>query len=225
MQEPGARTLLRAGLAGLALFAGALAILHLLNLRDLAEHGRHVSNFAWMRGGWLWQAGLIGLGLGTLALVSGLRRTLDMAGPVTWALRALQVAGVAILAMVAFRTDRYLTPDSTYSFVGYLHDTSAVVSTFLLSWAMLLLVAASRVDPALHGVFGHSWLWPLASIGFALAWMLGDVTEYWPIAAFVQRAVILVNSAWLAVMGLRALSTAANAHGTPQPVPPPRPTR
>ena len=218
--------LLRLGLASVAFFGIALAALHLLNFGSLAEHGRHVSNFAFMAGGWLWEAGLFGLGAGTLLLVAGLRRTLAVDGPAAWGLRALEIAGVGIMAMTVFRTDRFLTPNGNYSVSGYIHDTCAVMSTFFICWAMLLMVAAARVDPAWQGVPGRSWGWPVATITFALAWMGGDVTQFWQIAAFVQRGVVVLMVAWLVTVGWRALALAqGTGSGTPQPVPPPRPTR
>ncbi|MFO1532303.1 MAG: DUF998 domain-containing protein [Thermoplasmatota archaeon] len=225
MSEGGGRAWLLLGMGGLGLFSVAFVVLHVLNWGSLAEHGRHVSNFAYMYGSWLWQAGLVGLGAGTLALVEGLRRTLTVRGPAAWAFPALRMAGLAILAMTVFKTDRYVTPNGNYSLGGYIHDSCAVASTFFICWSMLLLVAAARVDPAWGNVPGRSWLWPLCTIGFALAWMGGDVTEFWPIAAVVQRAVVVVMTAWLLTVGWRALAAQGLGSGTPQPVQPPRPTR
>lgn len=216
---------LKLGLGGASFFAGGLLVLHVLNWGEMAAHGRHVSNFAHMSGSWLWQAGLIGLGLGTFALVEGLRRTVTVEGPAAWSFWALRAAGVAIVGMTVFTTDRYVTPDSNYSLAGYIHDACAVMSTFFICWAMLLMVAAARVDPSWLGVPGVSWLWPASTIALALAWMGGDVTSFWPIAAVVQRGVVILMVAWLLTTGWRALSAQALANGTPQPVQPPQPTR
>jgi len=219
------RTLLRVGVAGAGVFAVALAILHVLNLDELGSHGRHVSNFAYLRGAWLWDVGLLGLAAGTLCLPAGLRRVLDVRGPSAWGLWTFQAAGVPLLLMVVYRTDRFATPDRAVHWSGYVHDASAVTATFLMAWSMLALVAASRVDPAWRGVPGRSWLWPGLAIGCGLGWMACDVTQFWPVAAVLQRAVIATMVAWMVTVGVRAQGIPASANGTPQPVPPPRPTR
>jgi hypothetical protein len=223
--DAAAKLYLRLGLAGVASFAVLLFLLHVLNWDGLAEHGRHVSNFYWMRAGVLWNVGLVGLGGGLLLVVQGLEGTLPVRGPATWSFWTLRLAGVLILAMVVFPTDRYLTPDANTSLGGYIHDTCAVLSTFFICWSMLAMVAAARVDAAWRGIPGRSWLLPLGTIGLALAWMGGDVTEYWRVSSFVQRGVVAAMTAWVLMVGSRALSVQALPAGTPQPTPPPRPTR
>ena len=226
VSSPPARTLLRLGIFGVAFFGVVMVLLHMLNWGEMALHGRHVSNFAHMPGWWLWQAGLVGLGGGTLLIGMGLRRSLPVSGPPRWGFRALELAGLCVVGMMMFKTDRIDTPGYNTTFSGYVHDSFAVMSTFLICWSMLLFVAAARVDPAWRGVPGRGWTWPVATVSLALVWMLGDVTPYWRIGAVVQRGVVLVMAAWLITTGWRALAAAqGRATGTPQPTPPPRPTR
>jgi hypothetical protein len=227
------RTLLRLGLGGIAFFTLALAVLHIANWEEMGlGHGRHVSNFHHMPGGWVWQVGLVGLGGGILYVVEGLRRTLHVDGPATLAFWGLRIAGVAILAMLVFPTDRYYTPGYNSTVAGYIHDTCAVLSTFFISWSSLLLVAAARADPAWKGIPGRSWGWPFAIVGLATLWMLGDVTPggiggtpFWQYGAVIQRAVVVVMAGWLMLTAYRALQASDAGSGTPQPTPPPRPTR
>jgi hypothetical protein len=206
-------------MAGVAFFAAAMVALHLLHWHDPP---RHVSNYTHLRGGWLWDLGLAGLGFGTYLLVAGLRRSVPLAAPANWAWRGLEVAGIMILGMIVFPTDRNLNPDHPTTVSGFVHDSFAVLSTFFICWSMLLLVASARLNPGL-ALFGRTWWWPIGTIGASLAWMGGDVTEYWPLAAVVQRLVVILIVAWLMTVAWRA--RLAHATGMPQPVPPPRPTR
>jgi len=135
------RWLAYTGLVGAACFTLSAIALHWLQ-PNLNPFDRAMSDYAHGFQGWLAATGLIGLGIGSLALTLGLAR--DQRGlrarAGQWCLAIWSVCG---LAAGIFHDD---LPSQPSSLSGSIHGTAAILGIFILPIAALLIAWSVRRD-------------------------------------------------------------------------------
>lgn len=188
---------LTAASAGFAVFLACQLALH---ARNLHAWPRHISSFVYGSWGALWTVGLLAVGGALAALAYAVAVLLPRTPESRWVVASLGVAASCVLVMTVFPTDVTDYP-STPS--GYVHDFAAVTAVTFQCAAMFFAVVASRADPLWRLAAGESHAWPWVASALGVAWSLGDLTPWWPLAAFVQRVLGAVMVAWLLALAWR----------------------
>ncbi|HUR62510.1 MAG TPA: DUF998 domain-containing protein [Candidatus Thermoplasmatota archaeon] len=194
---------LRAALAGFLAFGAAMAALHFLNW---GAQPRHMSNFVFQSGGWLWSLAILSITLGLASLASVLRELSPRDKDVRLGTALLWGAGATFLLLALFPTD---PTDWPTTFGGYLHVLAAIASITLESSAMLVLVDAGRRDPRLGAVTGRSYAWPATIMGVGYLWGFSDGLE-WAINPLVQRLMAVLMVGWLLLVTVRLQASLAS---------------
>ncbi|WP_433781101.1 DUF998 domain-containing protein [Actinomycetospora sp. CA-101289] len=149
----------RAGVAAVALALVLIGALHLVGPTSRIDPVRRtISEYALVGGGWLFDVAVVGLALGSAAVLAAL-----VAARLT-PLRSLPTAllgawCLGLLLVVAFeKTNWSIGP----SFAGYVHRYASLVAFLALPLGALLLARRHRVDPPARpfrtGVRWGSWL-------------------------------------------------------------------
>ncbi|MEK6986367.1 MAG: DUF998 domain-containing protein [Candidatus Thermoplasmatota archaeon] len=207
MQDARRRIRLAAGALGV--FLASLAILHVLNW---ATWPRHISGFVRLPGAWLLGMGLLALAFGLIVLGLTLPSFAARNRDAQLACRLLVVGGFTTLVLILFPTD--VTPQPT-TWVGGLHNIATAATVLSTGSALFLLVDAGRRDPSWGRWTGTSFVWPGIVMVLGYAWGLGDMTDFWPLAAVFQRALAAAIAGWFIALALRIGSDgAAQATGT-----------
>jgi hypothetical protein len=205
--------------AGFATFLACQAALH---VRNLDAWPRHISSFVYESWGTLWTVGIVALGVALAALAYAAAELLPRPQEAQWAVSSLCVASCAVLLMAVFPTDVTDYP-STPS--GYVHDFAAVTAVTFQCAAMFFTLLAARVEPLWRQAAGEATGWPWLASALGLAWGLGDLTPWWPFAAFVQRILATVMVAWLLALAWRLRVEVAAAPQAPIPLSAPQRVR
>lgn len=187
---------LRAALGGFLTFFVAMVALHLLNWGALP---RHMSNYFFLRGGWLWTVSILAITVGLGCLATLLRELAPRDRDVRLGTALLWGAGVTFLVLAVFPTD---PTDWPTTFGGYMHVFAAIASITLQAAAMLVLVDAGRRDPTLGAVTGRSFVWPGTTMAVGYLWGFSDGLD-WSFSPLVQRAMSILIVTWLVVVTVR----------------------
>lgn len=190
--------------AGLALF-GACAIA--LHAAHWGEWPRYLSLFHLGADGLLWDLGLVGLGLGSLALAFAIAAMAPGTRHGRFALAAMVAASIAVLVMVACPTDRQYNGDRPTTASGMVHDAAAVAAALLQGCAMVLAVRSARHDPAWAALVGRSHRWGATYLGVMGLWVGLEVTTTVAAASVLQRLVAGLGYLWSLRIGLRGLAS------------------
>ncbi len=201
-----------AGRIGAIAFAGFLAcylLLHMLSFGEGWPH--HASSYAHTQWSPLWNACLVLLGIGVLALAFGLR------GPrvqgVATANVLMAVAGCISFLLIVFPTDRTALTDYPTTVHGNLHDLGATTAVAVLVTSMYILCAAGRLHGYWQRIVGSSFVWPHSVTALGLLWLVLDRVHNPSGAGLVQRALLGFVVVWLLAVSLRAM----NWRGVPTP--------
>jgi hypothetical protein len=200
---------LRAAMGGFLAFFVAMAALHVLNWGAVP---RHMSNYFFQRGGWLWTAAILAITMGLGCLASVLRDLAPQDRDVRLGTSLLLAAGGTFLILAVFPTD---PTDWPTTFGGYMHVFAAIASITLQAAAMLVLVDAARRVPHLGVVLGRSFAWPATTMAVGYLWGFSDGLD-WAISPLVQRAMSILMVGWLLLVTVRAQAFLA-AEGFPAP--------
>lgn len=209
---------LTAASAGFALFLACQLALH---VRNLDAWPRHISSFVHQSWGGLWTVGAVGLGLGVAALASAAASLLPRSQEARWAVASFGVVAAAVLLLAAFPTDATPLPSTP---AGYVHDIAAVTAVTFQCAAMFFTLLAARAEPLWRQAVGTATGWPWLASALGVAWGAGDLTPWWPVAAFVQRILAVVLVGWLLVLAWR-LRVEAMAPQAAVPLPGPQRVR
>jgi hypothetical protein len=203
-----------AALVGPLGFVGAVAGLHLAQpeLRPLTEavsyyvHGAH--------GGWL-TAGLLSLGLGSLALAPALRAT-SSAPLLTVARWGVSVWGLCVVAGGLFPADPAGRWSEPPSFPGLVHGGAALLGFLALPVAAIAFGRGVRADPRWHtaarllGFLGI--LCPIALVVFmASLWPTLGADRPPILLGLSERLLLAVYVAWLLASAYGAARVALRA--------------
>lgn len=132
------------GLAGLSCFVVTVVPLHWLQ-PDLNPLNEAVSYYVHGARGWLLTVGLLGLGIGSLALTAGIARAVS--GPGVRAGRWLLVTwSIGVLFAGSFPADPPGNWDRPASIAGMIHGNAALVAILTLPIAAFVLARSFRRD-------------------------------------------------------------------------------
>jgi len=163
------RWLAYAGLGGVGSLVVAVLLLHWLQ-PDLAPLDEAMSYYVHGAQGWLLTAGLLGLGLGSVALTAGLATA--AAGPGSRVGRwFLALWSVGVLLAGIFPADPPGNWDKPLSRAGMIHGNAALVAFVALPVAALCLARSFRRDPQWRPCAGVLLALALAAAVSLLAFM------------------------------------------------------
>jgi hypothetical protein len=199
-----------ASLGGIGCFTVAILALHWLQ-PGLDPLDEAVSYYVHGAQGWLPTVGLIGLGLGSLALTAGLAQSVDGPGArvgcwclAVWSLGAL-LGGI-------FPTDppgNWSKPPST---AGLIHGNAALLAFVALPVAAILLERALRHDPRWRRAVGILRALAIAAATSLIAFLTSLSTVFLSpgpptLLGLTERILLTVYAAWLgaASVGLMRL--------------------
>lgn len=203
------RWLAYASLGGSGCFTVCVLALHVLesNFNPL-DHA--MSDYAHGAQGWLVTVGLLALGLGSLALTSGLARTLH--GPsARIGQGCLAIWGLCGLVAAIFSDDlpgHWNTP----SLSGSLHASAAQIATIVVSIAAFLLAWSVRRDPRWHRCARLLLTLAIATlVGLVLlelSFLPVLISAHPPILfGLLERIFFVAALSWLAVAAIGLLQT------------------
>lgn len=190
--------------AGMVLFGACAVALHAAHW---GEWPRYLSLFHLGADGLLWDLGLVGLGLGSLALAFAIAAMVPGTSYGRLALAAMVAASIAVLLMVACPTDRHFNGDRPTTASGMVHDGAAVAAALLQGCAMVLAVRVARRDPAWAVLVGRSHRWGATYLSVMGLWVGLEMTTTVAAASFLQRVVAGLGYLWSLRIGLRGLAT------------------
>ena len=153
------------------------------------------SLYALGRLGWLWQAGAVITGLGTIILALGLHRSLARGKRVRLAISAMILGGLAVIGTGVFPTDAPLDDGTVgYTRTGILHFVFGLVGLLTLLVVVFVVKGIFRRDPRwAQAASPTRWLaWWLAA-GVALLVFLPEGSTA---SGVTQRLVFLPEVIW-----------------------------
>jgi hypothetical protein len=197
------------GLLGIGLFVVTIVGLHFLQL-DLKPLDEAMSYYVHGSQGWLLTLGLIGLGVGSLAITRALAKTVGGPGPRsgTW---LLGVWSVGVLLGGFFRADPPGHWNEEPSLVGMIHGNAALLAFAAFPVAALLLARNSRRD--------RRWL-PTAAVLSLLAVaaaisLIAFIASLMPVfirpgppvlLGLSERVLMAIYAAWLTLVAVKLLN-------------------
>jgi hypothetical protein len=195
-------------LVGIGCFVFSVLALHWFQ-PDLNPLDQAVSYYVHGPHGWLLTVGLIGLGLGSLALTVGIMPTEH--GPSMWAGRCfLGTWSGCVLLSGIFAADPPGHWDKPPSTSGMIHGDVAMLAFLALPVAAWLLSRSFRHDVRWQWLSGLSFALAVAMtaslIAFAISLAPVFVTDGPPrLLGFTERILLAVNCAWLGVIAFALL--------------------
>ena len=203
----------RVALAGIAAFALAVLVLHGLQ-PALDPATQAVSFYVHGAHGWLLTAGLLALGLGSLALTVGLARSVRGAAGARAGRWCLGVWGAGVLLGGIFPADPPGNWSAPPSVAGLIHGNAALVAFLALPAAAVLLSRAFRRDPNWRGVTAASSALAAAVVIcliLFLASLAPAIVSPGPpvLLGLTERALIAACLAWLGVAAVGMLRVAS----------------
>ena len=200
-------------LAGIGCFVVSVLALHRLQ-PGLNPLDQAVSYYVHGPHGWLLTVGLLGLGLGSLALTVGVTPTEH--GPRMRAGRCfLGIWSVCVLLAGIFAADPPGHWDRPPSTSGMIHGGAAMTALFLaLPIAAWLLSRSFRHDVRWHWLSGLSFTLAAAMVASLIAFAISlapvFLTDGPPrLLGLTERILLAVNSAWLCVIAFGLLRVGA----------------
>lgn len=194
-------------LSGNGCFAVAVLALHILQ-PELSPLNYAVSYYVHGAHGWLFTAGLLAWGIGSVALFLGLARTIRIRA----GLLALAVWSAGVLATGLFSADPPDQWDKPLSATALIHENAARVSFIALPIAAIALSRGSRLAPEWRRTAGVLRLFAvmiLVSLIIFFASLLPFSDSLRPPILFglTERLLLASYAAWLcaAAIGLRRL--------------------
>jgi hypothetical protein len=185
---------------GVGWYVIAVAALHFLDT-DFDPVNDYISEYALGDYGWLMKSASFAVGLGTLALAMGFRRSLEPSRRVIISVILMTLAGIGFIVAGLFNADPILESgvvDSTP--VGIVHQTVSILSFLSLIVTAFLL----------RGVFARNEPWQSLSrpaLWFAIVLLLSMIIlSVVPLDGPVglpQRVFLALMMTWLTVVGLR----------------------
>jgi hypothetical membrane protein len=199
-------------LAGIGCFVITALALHRLQ-PGLSPLDQAVSYYVHGPHGWLLTVGLIGLGLGSLALTVGI--TLTERGPGMWAGRCfLGIWSVCVMLGGIFAADPPGHWDKPPSTSGMIHGGVAIPAFLALPIAAWLLSRSFRHDVGWTRLSAVSFTLTAAMVASLIAFALSlapvFVTDGPPrLLGLTERILLAVNSVWLCVIAFALLRVGA----------------
>ena len=192
-------------LAGIVAFAVAVLALHGLQ-PALSPATQAISFYAHGTHGWLLTAGLLALGLGSLALSAGLARGVRGATAARAGRWCLGVWGVGVVLGGIFPADPPGNWAAPPSVAGWVHGNAALVAFAALPAAAVLLSLAFRRDPRWRRVAAISSALAAAAVAsliLFLASLAPAIVSPGPpvLLGLTERVLLVVYLLWLALVG------------------------
>lgn len=192
-------------IAGTALFAVALALLHLLDSEvDVIEH--YTSDYALGDYGWMMRAGLMAFGVAGISIALGLRATLQRGRRVGLSAALFSIAGAGLLVAGIFNGDP--TGQEELTTTGSIHLLAALVlflSLVVVSW----VVRGVFSRDAAWSRFARTQLWFAIAVTGTYLYSFGSPSP----PGITQRIFVTVLIAWFLTLGwnIRAVGLARSA--------------
>jgi hypothetical protein len=192
-------------LCGVGLFVATTGALHWLQ-PDLDPLDEAVSYYIHGRGGWLLTVGLMGLGLGSLALTAGIAPMVRGAGARLgcW---MLAIWSICVLLGGAFAADPRGSWNLRPSISGLIHGNAALAAFVALPVAGGLLSRSFGRDPRWQTIARTSSLLTVAMIASLLTFAASLTPVFispgppW-LLGLTERILLTVYSVWLCVVGV-----------------------
>ena len=208
------RLLAYLGLAGLSCFVATVVALHWLQpqLNPVNEVVSYYVHGAW---GWLLTVGLIGLGIGSLALTIGVGRA--VVGPgvrAGWWLLAIWSIGVLLSGI--FAADPPGNWDRPPSRAGMIHGNAALIAILTLPIAALVLARSFRHDlqwrrkGTLLLILAVATVLSMGAFMTSLVPVIVSPGPPW-LLGFTERILLGVYVVWLWVLAVGLLQAAGRA--------------
>jgi len=207
------------GIVGVAAFASVFAVMHAVQ-PDLDPVERFGSDYANGKAGWLMQAGILAAAAGTLAVVSGLRRSLVPGKRKRLGVALLFVVGVGFVGSGLFKADPP-RPDGTtgYTAEGAVHDLSGMFMFLSLVVGTFVLAGVFRRDPRWREVAPTALIFgALILAGLVVTVAAAEIDPPGSgdggFAGLSQRLFFTAALTWIGLLGLnvRRLGSAPMAH-------------
>jgi hypothetical protein len=196
-------------------FAVAVLVLHVLQ-PDLSPMTEAVSYYVHGAGGALLTAGLVSLGLGSLALAALLARTYRGAHHRIVSL-GVGLWGLCALAAAAFPADPRGSWSGPPSLAGIVHGAAALLGFLALPAAALALLRGLGEDPRCRAARAYlvplGVLCPLALGAFFLSlWPTLGAERPPVLLGLTERALLAAYLAWLAASAHHGMRVRAGRH-------------
>ena len=201
-----------AGIAGPLIFAAVVVFLTVAEydfLRGLGWHPIRRNEVYWPSStalgpyGWIQVANFVIFGLLMLVFAAGLWRAAKARGWSRVGPALMFVAGVALLILGFFKTDR---PGAEISFSGTMHGVGFMVLLLSMTLACFAFAWTWRRDPHWRGLLWYS----LASGGLLIA-VFFILSSF--LGAFTIYVLLLLLFAWPVVVGARLRTTSSTPDG------------
>lgn len=204
-------------LFGNGCFVIAVFALHLLQPR-LSPLNEAVSYYVHGAHGWLLTFGLLGWGLGSVALLVGFALAANLR-PGTAVLCGLAIWSVGVLLGGVFPADppgHWNEPPST---AGLIHGNTALLAFVALPITALLLARRMRQSPGWHRVAGILYVLAIATaislLGFFMSLVPVLISPGPPkLLGLTERILLAVYVAWLSVAAIGLLVASADRDHT-----------